>query len=80
MTHLPQFQHIGTDIMVCNIPDISARVVTNYRLGTIVIQQPVRFGGKIETTLDMFTEYEGNMHDFVLTLREGVQKMRELTS
>ena len=57
------------DVFVKHYPFLCAVVVADYRAGTLAINQPQYLGGRIETTLDTYNDFEGTMQDFILHLR-----------
>ena len=46
-------------------PDLACRVTVDYPGNTITLMQPRHLGGKVETTIDEYDEFEGDMKDFV---------------
>lgn len=56
-------------ISVCYIDELRAKVDVYYDSGRIVLKQPRYLGGKIESTLDEYDAFEGDMYEFVLHLR-----------
>lgn len=58
------------DVFSKHYPHMHCHVVANYASGELFINQPQWMGGRIETTLDAYDEFEGDMTDFIIHLRD----------
>ena len=62
--------HPYPDVTVIYIDDLHAKVDVYFGPERVIIKQPGYLGGRMEKPLQEYIDFEGNMRDWVLSLRD----------
>ena len=63
--------HPYPDVAVVYYDDLHAKVDLYFTPDKVVINQPNHLGGRVERCLDEYTEFEGDLREWILSLRQS---------